>query len=490
LTFYTLPAPKQRGAPLSWSLHAISGAAARMTLRHHVDCFYQLRNYGLQHLGMLFRHKRAVVCKSIRPVGYRDLNCSPFWSKGIAAYHEMGLTCPSLIVPNRLCAVIGLTNLGISMIPAQILNQVNDRSTEGLALALASNDDGAVMELQWCNKAFTRITGYEAAEAVGQRGTILIGQDMGQDVHLYIIEKLMNWENFSVKSPSNRKGGDIYWQRMSWVHLSDPETGNHWWLCSIIELEEELALPTQSEITDPVLSDQKTYSKVVERIHRLEKENTRLHELAKSVSKDANEDALTGLSNRRHFEVELKTWIEQLKKHGTEFAVLYLDLDRFKFVNDTLGHEAGDRLLISVAKMLRELTGKSDLVARLGGDEFIILKKLGKTALNISGLADEIVLRMQIPVTSEGKSAICSASIGVAIASANMEDPSQVVADSDEALYHAKSHGKGRWSFFTQEMHTNSIATKQMASDLLLACERCEFVPYRYRCKHGDTQED
>lgn len=364
------------------------------------------------------------------------------------------------------------------MIPAQILNQVNDRSTEGLALALASNDDGAVMELQWCNKAFTRITGYEAAEAVGQRGTILIGQDMGQDVHLYIIEKLMNWENFSVKSPSNRKGGDIYWQRMSWVHLSDPETGNHWWLCSIIELEEELALPTQSEITDPVLSDQKTYSKVVERIHRLEKENTRLHELAKSVSKDANEDALTGLSNRRHFEVELKTWIEQLKKHGTEFAVLYLDLDRFKFVNDTLGHEAGDRLLISVAKMLRELTGKSDLVARLGGDEFIILKKLGKTALNISGLADEIVLRMQIPVTSEGKSAICSASIGVAIASANMENPSQVVADSDEALYHAKSHGKGRWSFFTQEMHTNSIATKQMASDLLLACERCEFVPY------------
>lgn len=364
------------------------------------------------------------------------------------------------------------------MIPTQILNQVNDRCTEGLALALASNDDGAVMELQWCNNAFTRITGYEAAEAMGQRGTILIGQDMGQDIHLYIIEKLMGWENFSTKSLNNRKNGEVYWQRMSWIHLSDPETGNHWWLCSIIKLDDEPVKPTKCEIADLVLSDQKTYSKDVERIRRLEKENTRLHELAKSVAKDANEDALTGLSNRRHFEVELKTWIEQLKKHGTEFAVLYLDLDCFKLVNDTLGHEAGDRLLISVAKMLRELTCQSDLVARLGGDEFVILKRLGKSALNISGLADEIVQRMQAPVTSDGKSTVCSASVGVAIASANMGDPDQVVADSDEALYHAKSHGKGRWSFFTQEMHANSIATKQLASDLLLACERREFIPY------------
>lgn len=96
------------------------------------------------------------------------------------------------------------------MIPAQILNEVNERCTEGLALALASNDDGAVMELRWCNKAFTKITGYEADEAVGQRGTILIGKDMGQDTHLYIIEKLMDWENFSIKFFNNRKNGDVY----------------------------------------------------------------------------------------------------------------------------------------------------------------------------------------------------------------------------------------------------------------------------------------
>ncbi|SMY10099.1 Cyclic di-GMP phosphodiesterase Gmr [Flavimaricola marinus] len=334
------------------------------------------------------------------------------------------------------------------------------------------------MVLQWCNKAFTKITGYSAAEAIGQRGTILIGPDLEQGVHLYIIEKLMNWENFSTKAMNNRKNGELYRQRMSWSHLSDPATGNHWWLCSIIDLEDEHTAPSRPVSREHASSDPESYSRVIERVHRLEKENTRLHALAKSVAKDANEDALTGLSNRRHFEVELRTWIENLKTHGTEFAVLYIDLDRFKSVNDTLGHDAGDRLLVSVADMLRELTGESDLVARLGGDEFVILKPLGTSALNISSLADEIVQRMQAPFSCDGKSTACSASVGVAIANANMEDPEQVVADSDEALYHAKSQGKGRWSFFTKEMHANSIATKQLASDLLLACERQEFIPY------------
>lgn len=343
---------------------------------------------------------------------------------------------------------------------------------------MASSDDGAVMEFQWCNKAFTRITGYEEEEAIGQRGTILIGSDLEQGTHLYIIEKLMGWENFTTKAHNNRKNGEVYLQRMRWTHLSDPETGNHWWLCSIIELEEERVKPVQPVKEDIAPSDREAYARTLEKVHRLEKENMRLHKLARSVAKDANEDALTGLSNRRHFEVEYKTWIENLQQHGTEFAVLYIDLDRFKFVNDTLGHDAGDRLLVSVAKMIRELTDDTDLVARLGGDEFVILKPLGNSALNVSGLADEIVSRMQAPFSFDGKSTACSASVGVAIAKANMDDPERVVVDADAALYHAKEQGKGRWSFFTDEMHASSIATKQLASDLLLACERREFIPY------------
>lgn len=374
------------------------------------------------------------------------------------------------------------------MIPNQIFDQIKDKTTEGLVLALASDEDGAVMEIQWCNKSFTKITGFEADEAMGQRGTILIGPDLEQGLHLYIIEKLMNWENFSTKTRNNRKNGDTYLQRMSWTHLSDPETGKHWWLCSIIELDdpERASIPNATTINamDPDLSG---YSGMRRTIQRLEKENAHLHALAKEVTRNANEDALTGLSNRRHFEIELKSWIEELKRNGSEFAVLYVDLDRFKLVNDTLGHDAGDRLLIFVARVLRELAEPADLIARLGGDEFVILKPLGKSALTISSLADEIVLRMHAPFEFDGKSTACSASVGVAIAKSNMEDPEQVVADADAALYHAKAHGKGRWSFFTEEMHADSIATKKLAADLLVACENSDFIPYFQPLINADT---
>ncbi|MEM7721652.1 MAG: EAL domain-containing protein [Pseudomonadota bacterium] len=334
------------------------------------------------------------------------------------------------------------------------------------------------MELRWCNAAFTRISGYEAAEVIGQRGTILIGPDLEQGVHLQIIENLMGWESFSTEAFNNRKDGEIYWQRMSWSHLSDPETGDHWWLCSIIDLGPTRRQGPARDFEAEAEPSGEAYSRVVEKVHRLEKETTRLHELAKTVTRDANEDALTGLSNRRHFEIELRTWIDDLKRHEKGFAVLYLDLDRFKLVNDTLGHEAGDQLLVSVAELLGELTDDTDAVARLGGDEFVILRPLGDSALNISGLADEIVQRMKAPFAFGGKSIACSTSIGVAIAKSHLRDPEQVVSDADAALYHAKSNGRGRWSFFTEEMHAASIATKKLSSDLLLACERNEFVPY------------
>lgn len=364
------------------------------------------------------------------------------------------------------------------MIPAQIFDQINDKSTEGLALALAHAEDGAIMELQWCNKAFTRITGHELEDILGKRGTILIGSSMAQGDHLLIIEKLMNWEFFSVKVRTNRKNGEEYWEKMSWVPLSDPATGDRWWLCSLVELEEPPAHPVRRPQPEASSAGEELLASYEEKIQRLEKENTRLHELAKTVAKESNEDALTGLSNRRHFEVELKSWVAELHKGGPDFAVFYVDLDRFKSVNDTLGHDAGDRLLISVAGMLRRLTEADDLVARIGGDEFVILRPLSDSALNISGLADAIVQEMHAPFAFEGKSTFCSASVGVAIASAQMDVPEQVVADADMALYHAKTNGRGRWSFFTEDMHAEAIATKRLVSDLLIACEKREFVPF------------
>lgn len=365
------------------------------------------------------------------------------------------------------------------MIPKQIFDQVPDRCAEGLVLALASEDDGAVMVVQWCNKAFSKMTGYEVNEAIGQRGTILIGPDTEKGKHLRLIEKLMNWQQFSLTILSNRKDGEMFRQEMHWVPLSDSETGNRWWLCSLFELRDRHIEPLKRlPPGEKKVPAQVGHDDQLHKIRMLERENARLYELASSVAKESNEDSLTGLSNRRHFEVELKRWIANLAECGKEFAVLYIDLDRFKFVNDTLGHEAGDRLLILTAQMLKRLTDETDLIARLGGDEFVVLKPLGGSALKISGLADDIVMEMKAPLEFDGKSTSCSASVGVAIANADMKRPEQVVADADMALYHAKAQGRGRWSFFTEEMHAESTATKQLVSDLLKACERGEFTTY------------
>lgn len=363
-------------------------------------------------------------------------------------------------------------------VPAEVLGQVPLKCSEGLALAHADQEDGAIMVFRWCNKRFGQITGYENSEAIGQRGTILIGSDMEQGTHLLIIDKLMNWERFTIKTVTNRKNGERYWVEMNWTPLSDRETGTRWWLCSLIQFEPQAIEFAQPLDEKPDNTNHDLLAKYSDKIRRLENENQRLHNLAKIVAKESNEDPLTGLANRRYFEVSLKAMVARLRKDGASFAIIYVDLDRFKSVNDTLGHDAGDQLLVSVANMLRRVSGNTDLIARIGGDEFVLLKPLDDSALSISNLADDIIRETRVPFIYEGKSISCTASVGVAIADGNMENPELVVADADSALYHAKTHGRGRWSFFSTEMHADLIATKRLASELLLACDRREFTPY------------
>lgn len=364
------------------------------------------------------------------------------------------------------------------MISSRILEQLPFKCEEGLGLALASDDDGAVMVFHWCNKPFFQVIGLDETDVIGQRATIFVGPEMDQGAHLLTIDKLMRWEHFSVKVRLTKKNGEPVWVTMTWTPLTDPENGNRWWLCSLIELQAHpersknvLNFKNQSSANDLV-------TQYTEQVAHLESENRRLRSIAKAVTRDSNEDPLTGLSNRRHFEANVSVWISALRNRGTAFAILYIDLDRFKTINDTLGHEAGDGLLVAVASMLKRITHNSDLVARLGGDEFVILRPLGESALEISGLADEIIREMSKPFEYDGKSISCGASVGVAIAAKNARNPEEVVGDADTALYHAKSTGRARWSFFTAEMHAQSVATRHLAAELLVACERKEFVPY------------
>jgi diguanylate cyclase (GGDEF)-like protein len=166
----------------------------------------------------------------------------------------------------------------------------------------------------------------------------------------------------------------------------------------------------------------------------------------------AHHDALTGLPNRVLFHERLDEALLHVRRDRDKLAVLYLDLDKFKNVNDTLGHAAGDKLLVAVAGRLRTCVRGSDMVARFGGDEFAVLQ-LGLTGPNEAGiLAERIVTHLSEPYDIDGQRAAIGASAGIALAPADGETSEQLLGNADMALYRAKEDGRRAFRFFEPGM--------------------------------------
>ena len=199
-----------------------------------------------------------------------------------------------------------------------------------------------------------------------------------------------------------------------------------------------------------------------------------LSELAE-LRHDALHDALTELPNRALFLDRLELSLRRARRHNDEFccAVLFLDLDRFKLVNDSLGHLVGDRLLMAVAKRLEAALRPGDTVARIGGDEFtLLLDDIGEVH-GASIVADRLHESLSAPFEVEGREVYVSASIGIALGSAD-RDPDDVVRDADVAMYRAKAQGGGRHAVFDQAMHERVMARLELESGLRHALDRDE----------------
>lgn len=190
-------------------------------------------------------------------------------------------------------------------------------------------------------------------------------------------------------------------------------------------------------------------------------------------------DPLTGLANRILFMDRLTHALRRFKRYkGYEFAVLLLDLDRFKIVNDSLAHHVGDQLLIELAKRLNMCVRDGDTVARFGGDEFTILLDDIKDVSDATRVAERIQESLQTPFTLEGSEVFTSVSIGIALSATGYETPNDVVRDADTAMNRAKALGKARHEMFDRAMHTQSSKRLQLETDLRRAVEREEFEVY------------
>lgn len=188
----------------------------------------------------------------------------------------------------------------------------------------------------------------------------------------------------------------------------------------------------------------------------------------------AHHDELTGLPNRTHFQEGLKEALSSAKREN-RLAVFYLDLDRFKKVNDTLGHPAGDDLLKAVAKRLRNCVRETDTVVRLGGDEFAIIQPAMEQPRDAAVLAQRILAAIAAPYEIDGHEIIVSTSIGIAIAPDDGTESDQLMKNADMALYGAKTAERGTCRFFAPEMDADMKARSNMEADLRKALVNGEF---------------
>ena len=190
----------------------------------------------------------------------------------------------------------------------------------------------------------------------------------------------------------------------------------------------------------------------------------------------ASHDSLTNLPNREMFNGLLRYAIEAARRYQRRFAVLFIDLDRFKVINDSLGHEAGDMLLAEIANRLRQTLRSSDVVARLGGDEFVVI--LEETAENndVERIARNLLSALGEPLQLNGHECHTTASIGIAMYPSDGSDVQTLTKNADMAMYLAKEDGKNDFRFFTNEVKTQSIERLTLETALRRALERHQFA--------------
>ncbi|MGL4882723.1 MAG: two-component system response regulator [Waterburya sp.] len=210
---------------------------------------------------------------------------------------------------------------------------------------------------------------------------------------------------------------------------------------------------------------------------QLQEEIVERQKAQQQLIRDALYDGLTGLANRTLLMERIDFTIQRAKRHPNYlFALLFIDLDRFKIINDSLGHLVGDQLLIAIAILLQEDLRDVDTVARLGGDEFVILLDDIHDLKDATKVGDRLQEKLKTSFNLQGQNVITSASIGIALSSTGYQNSSQILRDADIAMYRAKEKGKARYEVFDRQMYLETLNTIELERDLRLALSKQELT--------------
>jgi diguanylate cyclase (GGDEF)-like protein/PAS domain S-box-containing protein len=314
----------------------------------------------------------------------------------------------------------------------RLASHVFDYSGEAIMVSDSENNIVSV------NSAFTRMTGYELEEVYGKNPRFLSSGRTSKE------EYEVMWKTIQETS---------FWQGEMWDRNKDGKIYPKLLIISVVRDKQGKVDYYIGSFTD--ITEQKV---VEERIRHI-----------------AHHDPLTQLPNRLYLQVSLQQFLTMAHRNNEEIALMFIDLDRFKIINDTLGHHVGDGLLIEVANRLKATVRESDVVARLGGDEFVIAL-MGKNIAHLAATISEKILHNlnQIYVI-ENNSLHTTPSIGVAIYPQDGNCPDSLMKNADSAMYHAKASGRNNVQYFSEITQKNTNALLALENDLYEAVEKEQF---------------
>ena len=324
-----------------------------------------------------------------------------------------------------------------AMAKAQRLESAVESTNDVIMLYEAPMHPGQEMRLIYVNPAFERMTGYSKEELAFHSPKILQGWRTKKETLVLLREKLCVFEAARVELLNYKKDGTEFWVELNIQPIYDGNGLPGGWMS------------VQRDITEQKLAGER-------------------------IAHQATHDALTGLPNRTLFERRLAAAVEQTTEGETEVGVLFFDLDRFKQINDTLGHPVGDKLLQEVAARLKKSVRRHDTVARMGGDEFTVLMPDSAGQIEVEETARRVLEAMDAPFTIEGQEMFVTGSIGVSLAPRDGTDAAALLKNADTAMYRAKEEGRDGYRVYTPSMNARAKDRLELENHLRRALDKNE----------------
>ncbi|MNR99531.1 Cyclic di-GMP phosphodiesterase Gmr [compost metagenome] len=293
--------------------------------------------------------------------------------------------------------------------------------------------------IEYVNPAFTRITGYSPEETLGRHISFLWGKDRGQPGIEELRSIALEQREGHAVLRNYRKDGALFWSDLYIAPVKDDTGAVSHFVIALYDITATKRYESELEF-------------------------------------QTNRDALTGLANRSLLRDRLSQAISYAHRYNHPIWIAFVDLDRFKFVNDTLGHQAGDILLKATAERLQAAVRDTDTVSRMGGDEFVLILPERTDAGLSTGIVQRIMDGIAQPLTIEGHEFFISSSIGVAVYPNDGTTPEELIKHADIAMYRAKETGRNNFQFYTSSMNERALERLRIEGDLRNALERGEFI--------------